>query len=182
MNMQASPQCKALIAEFESCAEKLPNGTYRSYPDPASPMGQGKYPKNGPDVSKGRPWTIGFGTTGPKITRGVVWTLAQCEAAFDAHIAEFTAGVNRLLSRNPKLVTTQNQFDALVSFAYNCGLDENRNGIAEGLGDSTLLRKHLAGDFAGAAAEFPKWNKAQGKVLAGLTRRRAAEAKLYSTP
>lgn len=179
MPMQASPKCKALVAEFESCAEKLPSGLYRAYPDPASPMGQGLYPKNGPLVSKGAPWTIGFGTTGPGITRGLVWTLAQCEKAFDNHIREFEAGVNRLLARNPKAVTTQNQFDALVSFAYNCGLDENRNGIAEGLGDSTLLRKHLAGDTKGAAAEFAKWNKANGKVLNGLTRRRAAEAALY---
>lgn len=180
--MQASAACKALIASFEDCAEKLPTGQYRAYPDPASAMGRGQYPKNGADVSKGNPWTIGFGATGKGITRGVVWTLAQCEARFDVDVAGFAAGVTRLLARNPKAITTQNQFDALVSFAFNCGLDENRNGIAEGLGDSTLLKKHLAGDYKGAEAEFLKWNKAGGAVLAGLTRRRTAEAKLYGTP
>ncbi len=177
MNLVPSPQCKHLIVSFEGYAERLPDGGCRAYPDPGSPMGQGKYPKNGPDVSRGKPWTIGFGATGPGITRGTVWTLDQAERAFDEHIAFFAAGVNRLL-RGAK--TTQNQFDALVSFAYNVGLDEDSDKLAEGLGDSTLLRKHLAGDYAGAAAEFAKWNKAGKKVLAGLTRRRAAEAALYS--
>ena len=181
MNMQRSPRAKALIAEFEGLGEKMPDGRYRAYPDPASPMGQGKYPKNGPDVSKGAPWTIGFGATGKTITRGTVWTLEQCERAFDAHLDLFEAGVNRLLRRT-NLPTTQNQFDALVSFAYNCGLDENRNGIAEGLGDSTLLKKHLAGDYVGAGQEFAKWARAKGKILPGLVKRRAAEAKLYQTP
>lgn len=181
MNMRASPKAKSLIVEFEGFGERLPDGRVRAYPDPASPMGQGRYPKNGPDVRKGAPWTIGFGTTGKDVTRGTVWSVDKCEQRLDAHIDAFEEGVNRLLRRTNR-PTTQNQFDALVSFAYNCGLDENRNGIAEGLGDSTLLRKHLAGDYAGAALEFAKWNKAGGKVLNGLTRRRKAEAALYLTP
>lgn len=172
--MQASPRCKALIGQFEGC--KL-----IAYPDPASPMARGQYPADGPDVSKGAPWTIGFGATGPGITRGLVWTMAQAEAAFDAHIAQFAAGVTRLLARYPTARTTQGQFDALVSLAYNIGLDENRNGVAEGLGDSTLFRKHVTGDYAAAKAEFAKWNKAGGKVMPGLTRRRAAEAALYAS-
>lgn len=161
--LQASARAKALIGEFEGFGEVLPDGRVKAYPDPAS---------------GGVPWTIGFGSTGKNIGPGTIWTVGQCEAAFDADIAKFAAGVNRLLARG-NVGTTQGQFDALVSFAYNCGLDENRNGIAEGLGDSTLLRKHLAGDFAGAAVEFEKWNKAAGKVMAGLTRRRKAEAALY---
>lgn len=188
MEMQASPRCKALIAEFESCAEHTSDGRYRAYPDPASPMGKGQYPKNGPDVSKGAPWTIGFGATGPNITRGTVWTLDQCERAFDEHIAFFSKGVNKFL-RATNRPTTQAQFDALVSFAYNVGLDDDADTKAEGLGDSTLLRKHLAGDHGtvdgrtgkgtGAAGEFIKWNKAQGQVVNGLTRRRKAEALMY---
>ena len=66
---------------------------------------------------------------------------------------------------------TQNQFDALVSFTYNLG--------AGNLRSSTLLKKLNAGDYAGAADEFPKWNKAGGKELAGLTRRRNAERDLF---
>ena len=65
----------------------------------------------------------------------------------------------------------QNQFDALVSFTYNLG--------AGALGSSTLLGKLNRGDFEGAADEFPKWNKAGGKVLNGLVKRRAAERSLF---
>jgi hypothetical protein len=68
-------------------------------------------------------------------------------------------------------VTTQNQFDALVSFAYNLG---------EGnLSSSTLRKLHNAGNHAGAKAEFGKWINAGGKPLAGLAKRRAVEAALY---
>ena len=66
---------------------------------------------------------------------------------------------------------TQNQFDALVSFAYNLGAGALRN--------STLLKRLHAGDVKGAADEFPKWNKAAGKVLEGLTRRRMMERQLF---
>jgi len=66
---------------------------------------------------------------------------------------------------------TQGQFDALVSFAFNLGIGA--------LAKSTLLKKHLVGDYAGAAREFAKWKFGGGKVLAGLVKRRAAEARLY---
>jgi hypothetical protein len=71
-----------------------------------------------------------------------------------------------------KVELAQCQFDALVSFAYNCGIGN--------LKASTLLRKVNRRDFAGAAREFGKWNKAGGRVLPGLTRRRAAEATLFA--
>ena len=66
---------------------------------------------------------------------------------------------------------TQAQFDALVSFAFNLGVGN--------LKKSTLLKKFNAGDVQGAALQFKSWNKAGGKVLAGLTRRREAEMKLF---
>ena len=66
--------------------------------------------------------------------------------------------------------TTQGQFNALCSLAYNIGTGN--------LAGSTLLRLHKAKDYEGAANQFGKWNKAAGKVMAGLTRRRAAEAKM----
>lgn len=148
-----------LIHSFEAFQAK-------AYPDPGS--------------NNGLPVTIGWGSTsdlqGRPIRLGTVWTREYADAKFAQDLAKFEIGVNTLLQGRP---TTQNQFDALISFAYNVGLDMNKNGKAEGLGESTLLRKHLAGDYAGAKAEFAKWNKNDGKVLAGLTRRRAAEATLY---
>jgi lysozyme len=66
---------------------------------------------------------------------------------------------------------SQSQFDAIVSFAFNVG--------EQALAKSTLLKKHLAGDYAGAAKEFARWTRGGGKVLAGLVKRRAAEAALY---
>lgn len=65
--------------------------------------------------------------------------------------------------------TTQNQFDALVSFHYNTGA----------IFKATLTKLHKAGKFVEAAAEFLRWNKAGGKVMPGLTRRRQAESDLY---
>ena len=83
-------------------------------------------------------------------------------------VASFAAKVSAVIGGAP---TSQNQFDAMVSFAYNVGVTN--------LANSTLLRLHKAGDFAGAQQQFGRWNKAAGKVLPGLTKRRAAEAALY---
>jgi GH24 family phage-related lysozyme (muramidase) len=163
--MTTSQKGIALIHEFESYAKALPNGDCQAYPDPAT---------------GGKPWTIGWGSTtdeqGRPIKQGTVWTRARADARFAQHLAAFEQDVNELLAGKP---CTQGQFDALVSFAYNVGSDIDQDTIAEGLGDSTLLKKHLRGDYAGAAAEFGRWNKANGKVMKGLTRRRAAEAALY---
>lgn len=120
--------------------------------------------------------TIGWGTTGPDVRMGMTWTQAQADARFARDLADFATGVTHLLQGHP---TTQAQFDALVSFAYNVGLDDDADTLAEGLGDSTLLKKHLAGDYEGAAARFADWNKQKGVVLKGLTRRRAGEAAMY---
>lgn len=154
-----SPKGEALIHSYESFQAK-------AYRDPGS--------------RDGLPITIGWGSTsdehGAPIKLGTVWTLEQANRKFRQDIAAREIALNALLQGKP---TTQNQFDALLSFAYNVGLDVDADNVAEGLGDSTLLRKHLAGDYAGAKAEFAKWNKNDGKVMAGLTRRRAEEAALY---
>lgn len=152
--MRLSPNGVAVAHYFESC--KL-----TAYPDPGS--------------SDGKPWTIGWGHTGPEVVKGLVWTQAQADAQFLVDVARFERDVTSLV----KAPLTQGQFDALVLFAYNVGSDIDADTIAEGLGDSTLLRKLNAGDYEGAALEFRKWNKNDGKVMRGLIRRRAAEECLF---
>ena len=141
----------ALIREFEGCARLRADGLYEAYPDP----GTGD-----------APWTVGWGATGPGIGPATVWTRAECDARLEADVARHAGEVSAAIGDAP---TSANQFDALVSFHYNTGA----------IGRATLTRKHIAGDFVGAASEFARWNLAGGRVLPGLTRRRAAEATLY---
>ena len=116
-------------------------------------------------------WTIGYGHTGKvdgkAVSLGMRITQTKAAQLLREDLASFEAAVNAAV----KTLITQNMFDALVSFSYNCGAGALRN--------STLLRKLNAGDYLGAADEFPKWNKAGGKVLNGLVRRREAERKLF---
>jgi lysozyme len=157
--MRTSQQGIDLIHSFESLS-------LTAYQDPGS--------KNG------LPITIGWGSTtdeeGRPIHRNAVWTKERADAKFLQDLRKVEVGVNTLLAGKP---TTQHQFDALVSFAYNVGLDIDEDTKAEGLGDSTLLRKHLAGDYAGAQAQFASWIYNDGKKLAGLVRRRKSEAAMY---
>ncbi|MGY4397320.1 lysozyme [Sphingomonas sp. UYAg733] len=116
--------------------------------------------------------TIGWGTTGPGIRLGLVWTQAQADTAFAADLDRFGGAVAALLgTAGQSPWTTPGQYDAIVSLAYNIGTTALRN--------STLLRLHLAGRYAEAADQFPRWNKQAGKVLNGLTRRRAVERAMY---
>ena len=112
-------------------------------------------------------WTIGYGHTGTFAVQGKTITQAFADQLLLADIAKFEAGVLKLV----RAVINQNQFDALVDFSFNLGLGN--------LGSSTLLKKLNAGDIKGAAEEFLRWDKAGGKVLAGLTRRRKAERDLF---
>lgn len=121
-------------------------------------------------------WTIGWGHTGSDVHPGLKITQAQADALFDRDIARFERDVTSLLTAT----VTQNQFDALLSFAYNCGSDIDADTKAEGLGDSTLLRLVNAYRFEEAAKEFPKWCKDNGKIVNGLLRRRNAEAALFA--
>ena len=141
----------ALIKRFEGCARLRPDGRVEAYADPGT---------------GGAPWTIGWGATGPGIGPGTVWTQEQADARLASDLARYAAEVAAAIGDAP---TTQPQFDALFSFHYNTGAIHR----------ATLTRKHIAGDFAGAAAEFARWNRAGGRVLKGLVRRRAAEAALY---
>lgn len=119
-------------------------------------------------------WTIGYGHT-KGVYPGMVITEELADKFLIDDVWYFERGVESLV----KVPLTQGQFDALVSFSFNVGLDIDDDNIAEGLGDSTLLRKLNSGDYAGAADEFPKWNKSRGRVVRGLTLRRSAERALF---
>lgn len=116
-------------------------------------------------------WTIGYGWTlpvdGKPIRAGMTIKQETAERLLKTGLVSYESDVSRLV----KVGLTQGQFDALVSFTYNLG--------ARSLSTSTLLRKLNAGDYAGAADEFLRWNKGGGKVLNGLTRRREAERALF---
>ncbi|WP_434627689.1 lysozyme [Chromobacterium sp. CV08] len=112
-------------------------------------------------------WTIGYGHTGADVRPGLAITQAQAVQLLAADLARFEAGVGRLVT----VAVNQNQFDALVSFSYNLGLGS--------LQQSTLLRLLNQGDYAGAAGQFPRWDKAGGQALPGLLKRRQAEQALF---
>ena len=119
-------------------------------------------------------WTIGYGSTSG-VKEGQIITREEAEDLLIHDVWFFEVGVRDLV----KVPLTQEQFDALVSFAFNVGLDQDEDDKAEGLGDSTLLKKLNKGDYQGAGDQFLLWNKAGGKVLRGLTRRREAERLLF---
>lgn len=112
--------------------------------------------------------TIGWGSTGPDVHMGLVWTQEQADARFATDLAHFATSVGMAAGAATQ---TQGQFDAMVSLAYNIGIAAFRG--------STLLRKHIAHDYAAAAEQFLRWDKQAGVVLKGLTRRRQAERRMY---
>lgn len=153
--MKTSAAALQVMHYFEQCR-------LTAYPDPGS--------------KDGCPWTIGWGDTGPGVVPGLVITQGEADSRLTKRLTqEFEPGVTALV----KVPLTQGQFDALVCFAYNVGLDVDADTKAEGLGDSTLLRLLNSGDFKAAEAQFAAWNKNDGKVMLGLRRRRAAEQALF---
>jgi lysozyme len=153
-------------------------GNYgHAYPDPKSPLARelqkrglwqhalqtGVIPPALLTLS-GAPWTIGVGHTGPEVKYGLTWTQDQIDAQLLADVAGAAAAVNRLV----KVALTQGEFDALVDFVFNLG--------AGAFAGSTMLKLLNAGDHAAAANEFQKWDMAGGEHVAGLLRRRIAEA------
>lgn len=111
-------------------------------------------------------WTIGFGFT-KGVKPGDTMTMAECERRLTDELREYEAGV--LLAC--KVPPTQNQFDALVCFAWNVGIG--------GMANSSVIRHHNNKDTLNAMKAFALWNKAGGKVVQGLVNRRAAESALY---
>lgn len=111
-------------------------------------------------------WTIGYGHT-RNVKPGDVCTLEQAEEWLKEDVQDCVDAINK----NLKVEVSQAQFDALVDFSFNLGVGA--------LLRSTLWKKLQAGDYRGAANEFPKWDMAGGKHVAGLTRRRLAEQKMF---
>lgn len=148
--MQISQDGIDLIAQFEGFEEE-------AYPDPGS---------------GDEPWTIGYGTTvysdGVKVVKGDTISEEDAMAELEHHVNEMVLPV---LEKYVTVELSQQQVDSLASFIYNVGEGNFRK--------STLLKKLNWGDYEGAAAELLKWNKAAGRVMAGLTRRRKAEQYLF---
>src|SRR5688572_27511716 len=110
--------------------------------------------------------TIGYGHTGRDVTEGLAIGQAWAEELLRGDLMRFEDGVRKHAG-----AATQNQFDAMVSLAFNVGVTAFAN--------STLVHRHRAGDHRAAADEFLRWNRAGGRPLPGLTRRRHAERRLY---
>ncbi|MNU90792.1 Lysozyme RrrD [compost metagenome] len=112
-------------------------------------------------------WTIGYGHTGSDVREGLTIPLSEAERLLTRDLRVAEGYVNRLV----QVKLTQNQFDALVSFVYNVGGDA--------FAKSTMLRLLNAGEYEGAANQFLRWNKDNGKVVDGLTNRRRKERELF---
>ena len=112
-------------------------------------------------------WPIGYGRT-RNVRDGDRITEVQAERDLLEELEEFAEQV----LNSVKVELTQNELDALTSWTYNLGVGN--------LNSSTLLKKLNAGDKNSVTSEMLRWNKAAGKVLAVLTRRREAEAKLWA--
>jgi lysozyme len=149
--MKISDDGLRLIKSFEGYHTRQPDGSCVAYLCPA----------NVP--------TIGWGCT-EGVTLGMRWTEADATAGLRREMAKHEAAVMRLVT----VEINQNQFDALTSFSYNCGISA--------LQKSTLLKRLNKGDYSGAAEAFGVWNKGGGKVLPGLVARRAREAALFMKP
>ena len=139
-----------IIRKYEGCGLK-------AYPDPAT---------------GGEPWTIGWGSTfyedGVKVKKGDVISQDRADSLLYIHINHFYEKMKPFI----KAQLNDNQIAALISFAYNCGVGA--------FSKSTLLKKSNANPSDPSIRdEFNKWTKANGKVFAGLVKRRKAEADLY---
>jgi lysozyme len=156
--MNINPATRALIRRFEGCR-------LRAYQCSA------------------KVWTIGWGSTfyedGSAVKQGDVITQERADRLFVILLDQFAAQVRPLITAR----VNDNQFGALLSFAYNVGVGGRLPTQPPGLRRSTLLRLVNANPSnAAIRLEFGKWNRAGGQVLNGLTRRRTAEADLYFTP
>jgi lysozyme len=150
--MKIGPDGLAIVKAFESCLAPVKSkpGFFTAYYDPVNVL------------------TIGWGHTNhhlPKFDAATVWSQAQCDAALSGDMKVFESHVNALA----KVHLEQHEFDALVSWAFNTG----------GPPHASVWKALNSGNKAGVPAALAMWNKAGGKVLNGLTRRRKAEGLLF---
>ena len=114
-------------------------------------------------------WTIGWGSTGPGIVKGVVWTQAQCDARLEQDALVYASGAANL---SPVLYFDDAKLCAIADFCYNLGVSRYKI--------STLRKRVNEGDWAGAVSELLKWTRGGGRVLPGLVARRKAEIELLT--
>lgn len=179
--------CEDLVFSFEQYREW-------AYPDPASPLAKatrnrklrwgyrpareilGGLEEETRRLS-GAPWTCGIGRT-----RGVTLDTRMSKAEALADMRGELDMVARQVLDVCTLQPNENELAAMTSLAYNIGIGRDLPGGPAGFRTSTVLRAHNRGDKQSAARAFALWNRAGGVEMAGLTRRRAAEAALYLTP
>lgn len=155
--MKASQQIIAFIQEREGYGKALDDGSCVAYQETIN----GKL-----DVP-----TIGYGCT-KGVKMGDHWTKQQADDALLAELAVHEKRVTQLVT----VELNQNQFDALISFDFNCG------GLTlEGGAPSGALKAVNSGDWLAAVAELERWDKFGGKPAKALTARRKAEAALFLT-
>lgn len=150
--LELTESCVQLIERDEGCV-------LTAYPDPGT---------------GGEPWTIGYGHTGPDVHPGLKITVTDAQALLEKDLAKFEDGVAHLIYVGSTVAgrgANNNQFSAMVSLAYNVGLGNFEK--------SSVLRFHNAGQYQQAADAFLLWDKAAGRVMPGLVRRRHQERELY---
>lgn len=158
--MKLSENGRKRIQGYEGYHDALPDGSCKAY----QRTYHGKL-----DVP-----TIGWGCT-EGVKMGMVWTRHQAEEAFDREVAKFEDAVTQLVT----VPINANEFDALVSLAYNIGIGSSKK---PGFSTSSVLKRLNKGDRVGAAKAFHMWNRAGGAVVNGLVQRRASEASLFQKP
>lgn len=151
--MTMSPPGLDLVKAFESCMAALKSrpGFFKPYLDSAGVL------------------TIGWGHTNhhlPRFDGKSIWSQAECDAALAGDMGTF----ERWVAAHAKVPLKQHEFDALVSWSFNTG----------GPASATLWKKLNAGNKAAVPVELAKWNRAGGKVLRGLVRRRTAEGLMFA--
>lgn len=151
-DLKIGPNGLAVVKAFESCLRPVKGrpGFFKAYLDPVNV------------------WTIGYGHTNhhePKFDGETVWSQAQCDAALAGDMRVFEDHVNRLA----RVPLAQHEFDALVSWSFNTG----------GPATASLWRLLNSGNKAAIPDNLAQWNKAGGRVLNGLTRRRKSEGLLF---